>query len=62
MIAGLPKVGTDEKKLPDRFRSVRFSNWNISSGNYSRLFAAKSSYFRFLQLYKLRMLSKLNLL
>jgi len=24
MIAGLPKVGTEEKKLPDRFRSVRF--------------------------------------
>ena len=47
-IAGLPTEGTEEKKLEARFKSSKFAIWNMSSGSCSRLFAAKSSCFRFL--------------
>ena len=44
--SGLPWVGTDEKKFDERFNSSSFLKWNMSSGNDSKLLAARSRTFR----------------
>ena len=50
MTSGLPYCGTEEKKFDERFNSSSILKWNISSGSYSKLFAARSKIFRLLRL------------
>ena len=59
---GLPTYGTEENALEERFKSQSCESCHMSSGKDSKLLAAKSSCFSFLQTQRLRIESDDSLL